>query len=174
MGIERAKISQSVTEGLRRVLSIQKTTNTFLCLLTLSATYPTTALAAWLQTCSRDWQISLNCKRHINWFNGNIWLPALWGSYRVNLLISNLCTARNLSGNIISTMDPGVFQELPSLKLVWVLDTVGALTPTNSLSQHTIPFLSRTINILDKDNMYFAESLLTVFCNDFKSVEKLR
>lgn len=32
-----------------------------------------------------------------------------------------LCCTRNLSGNIISTLDPGVFQELTSLKLVWVL-----------------------------------------------------
>lgn len=122
-GIERVEISQSLTEWLRRVLSIQRfiTFLCFCCFTALLATYPTTVLAAWLQTCSRDWPTSLNCKRRINWFCKNIILCGGIG-YQVNLFIRD-CYDRNLSGNIISTMDPGVFQELPSLKQVWVFNT---------------------------------------------------
>lgn len=34
--------------------------------------------------------------------------------------------------------------------------------------------MSETINILDKNNIYFAEGWLTAFYNDFKPVEKLK
>lgn len=93
-----------------------------------TVTCPTTGSAAWLQICSRDSPTSPNCKplsfdRDVYWWTKALWLQ-LVQSYVVGndvWIPESICLGfRNISGNIFSSLEPNIFQELPSLKLVWV------------------------------------------------------